>query len=202
VLLLAVGCHGVVEEPGQGRGRPAESPRTSSPAGDRPATGTPSGANPNGAPGASPGSPAAAGGPGACAPIPPRIWKLTPAQYRNTLRQLVPAAADAIEDLSPTLAQEGQGWNNKADRLDLTAPHVTVLFDNASLVARSALAAPAALAPCLAGGFADRACVKDFLVGFGARAFRRPLQSEEVNEYLTAYDREAAVHGRRGRCRG
>jgi hypothetical protein len=121
--------------------------------------------------------------PAGCALPPRRIWALTPAQYVATVRALLPASVNraASDGLAATLSVE-DGFSNQAGRLDMTEPHVGQLLDFAWQVAGDAAAAPDKLSPCLAAP--DQACLRDFVSGFGLRAFRRELAPAELEAFL------------------
>jgi len=133
--------------------------------------------------------------PPAGCPLPPRrIWALTPAQYVATVRALLPASVNraASDGLAATLSIE-DGFSNQAGRLDMTEPHVGQLLEFAWQVAGNAAAAPDKLAPCLAAP--DEACLRDFVTGFGLRAFRRELAPAEVETFLAHHRAQAGDPG-------
>ncbi|HRI71423.1 MAG TPA: DUF1592 domain-containing protein, partial [Polyangium sp.] len=55
-------------------------------------------------------------------------------------------------------------------------------------VARRAMLQPEALLPCAPVAGEERACAGKFVTTFGRRAYRRPLESDEVSRLLAVYD--------------
>jgi hypothetical protein len=197
--LSLAACTGAVGSVGGGPGGPGPDPG--------PGAGTPPGGNggqqpgPGGGgnPGTNPGP--GGGNPGTgqpgtmppaaqnCAPPPARIWALTPDQYVRSVRGLLPGAAAMFdgEGLAAAIGAQ-QGFSNVASRLGLTEPYVGILLEQSYKLAAALTATPAQLAPCL--GQAARpadACVRDFIAGFGARAFRRDLSDAEVTGLLAQF---------------
>jgi hypothetical protein len=159
-----------------------------------PGGGSTPGTNP-GPGGSDPGSPPGTTPPSAqdCAPPPARIWALTPDQYVRTVQSLLPGAAAMFdgEGLNGALGAQ-QGFSNVASRLGLTEPYVGILLEQSYKLASAATATPAQLAPCL--GQAARpadTCVRDFIAGFGARAFRRDLDAGEIDGLLAQFRKTA-----------
>jgi hypothetical protein len=136
----------------------------------------------------------AAGG-AACAPPPARIWQLTPRQYDNTVRALVaqaPSARHALEDLLPLSTRR---FRNEAGHKDMSLAYVTQLADHAGAVAAAAAETPEGLAPCLANGVSDVACLTTVFQGLLERAYRRPASSAEVTA-MVEYVRARAALGK------
>jgi hypothetical protein len=136
------------------------------------------------------GSPAPA--PGAAAPAPGTskagirpVHRLTRAEYRNTIRDLALVSdVDAvIKDLpGDTMALFGYELATEVSNLE-----VDRYSGVAAEIARQATepARLKALVPCdPAAG--DEACARGFITRFGRRAYRRPLETEEVTQ-LTAF---------------
>lgn len=132
--------------------------------------------------------------PGACAPAPARLWKLTPVQIERTVAALLPGVSTPAAGLRDSLAT-GDGFSNAAHWRDMSEPHVAQLLTLAGTLASQAAGRGAALAPCLAQRPVTAACVRQVVTGFGARAFRRPLEPDEVQELARFFEAEAAVHG-------
>jgi hypothetical protein len=122
-----------------------------------------------------------------CAASPGRIWALTPQQYLRTVKALLPMSGDTGASLAASLA-EGTGFSNEAGRLTMTEPHVSDLLETVWELSTKATGNLAQLAPCLAAA-PDDACLRTFITGFGARAFRRDLAPSEVDA-ITTYVRK------------
>ena len=113
-----------------------------------------------------------------------KIWKLTPRQISLTAASLIGEELDA--DLKLDLS--ARLFSNEPNHLDLNGEHVEALGAFIEEVVDRALKVPESLAPCAARPQFDRACVKDVITAFGARAWRRPMTQEEVDSYLFRYD--------------
>jgi len=133
---------------------------------------------------------------GSCGLVPRRLVKLTPAQIANSLEALVPGAgADAV-GLASTIALARDEFSNSARRLELPESHVEALLTAAEKVATRALQNMAGLASCLPASINDDTCIKAFISDFGARAFRRPLDTAEADSFMDFFKKEATARGR------
>ena len=123
------------------------------------------------------------GGPGAGGPLlPARIRRLSNAEYDASVQSLLGTAQKPSVAFPPD-SRQGSFTLNDAQRVD---PVLAKQLDVAAL----ALVAEArgngklgALASCAAG----EACATTFITGFGARAYRRPLTSEETAALVAVY---------------
>jgi hypothetical protein len=109
-----------------------------------------------------------------------RLRRLTRAQFDNTLAALIQATGTPAERLSPD-ERVGPFDSNAISPVDNT-----LVQQHAEAAAELALAARArmsAISPCNldTGGMA---CATQVVTEFGARAFRRPLEADEVTRYL------------------
>jgi hypothetical protein len=200
--LLCVGllasCTGLIDANDPGNAATGAAPgiagmsASGTPAGGAPAATGPGAANPGGAaamPGGSPANPP--GGPGtasaACAPTPRRLWLLTPAEYAATMATLASGLGDAGAELRTSFGGS-ESFLNEPGRLRLSVPHMGALYTVAKRLAAGIAATPANLDACLTRTPTDRACLRAALDRFGARAFRRPLATAELDGYLAHHD--------------
>ena len=192
----AISCVGAVD----GGGAPA-SPNAPGNGTSQPGSPSKPGATPGNGNGTSPGTgndPTAPNPPppppqaGSCALGPGRIWPLTPQQYMRTVRSLLPTAAAGIGDSLGSSLPPGNGFSNEAARLGMTEPHVSELLDTVWQLANKATGDLGQLAPCLAAS-PDEACLRTFVTGFGARAFRRDLSTDEISAMTTYLKGETAA---------
>jgi hypothetical protein len=192
-LLLAIACTGSVSD-----GNGTQGPRGSGGRASGPGTpGSPGGPGSPGTPG-NPGSPGNPGGPtaGACdqASIPrARTWRLTGTQFRNTVQ----AVFGFVGPSTDALPQDGQpdGFANQADRLSvppLLASRFMVATDE---IAANVLGRSSEFLKCPVDGLGAGTCLRDFLTGVGARAWRRPLTPAEVDKYAALYSKIAGANG-------
>ena len=80
------------------------------------------------------------------------------------------------------------------DTLTVTATWADKLMTSAEELAKTAMANPARLLPCTPSGNGE-ACADEFIKTFGKRAFRRPLNAEDVAGLTAAYRAGAAEGG-------
>jgi hypothetical protein len=197
VLSLALACVGSVEEPAAGErpavpGAPAPGPPAATPSTP---TSAPRGGETAPAERPGPAGGAAAGAPAsACTPAPARIWKLTPAQIERTVAALLPGVAVPAAGLRDSLAT-GSGFSNAAHWRDMSEPHVTQLLALATALADQVAARGAAVEPCLGQKPAAPACVRQLVTGFGARAYRRPLEAAEIDDLVQLHEADQRANG-------
>ena len=187
MLGAAVGCSGAITAPG--------GPSASQPGGNgsdpgaggatNPGGGAGGGSNPGGSGvippgGGGGGSSATPGDPNTAGTMP--LLRLTRREYNNTIRDLLndnsnPADAFPLDRESEFLFR----------RAGLVASQdLETMRDAAQNVAAGVEAKAQTLAPCAAGAD-ETACAKKFVGGFGLRAFRRPLATEESDRLMALY---------------
>ncbi|MEJ7727959.1 MAG: DUF1592 domain-containing protein [Polyangiaceae bacterium] len=115
-----------------------------------------------------------------------RIFRLTLRQYDHTLRDLVAhpggASAGFIADVGTA------GFANNAELLGVSTQQAAEFHQGAIEVAAGAVTDHLQdLFPCPLESLGDDACAKSFVEGFGLRAFRRPLDDDEVTRYFALY---------------
>lgn len=128
------------------------------------------------------------------APGPAPLRRLSHAEYRNTVQDLLaevsgigPAVAAATKDF--VAEAESLGFRNNAEFLGVSALVAQGYMDSAEQLAPLAARSSAVL------GCTDEnaACAKSFIERFGERAFRRPLLPEEVARYQAIFDKASAA---------
>lgn len=123
-------------------------------------------------------------------PAPRILRRLTATEYNNTLRDLFKSAAvpqaSFIND-APVYA-----FTNNADVLTVGGSLTQELLMQAESVAAWAQANLTTFMPC---STQDAACEAQFIGSFGARAFRRPLSSDEKALFTGLFDAEKANSG-------
>jgi hypothetical protein len=179
LVALAAGCVGTIGGDGDGQGGAGH-------AGVNPATGDPSIA-------------AACSADYAPGHVP--IHRLTNVEYNNTVRDLVFTAttpADHFDSASPGLS----GFSNDSDGLQISDNIINNYYLGADALAKEVISTKGkaggayskivTCAPTAAG------CAKSTIAAFGARAFRRPLTSDElaglVAVHTSAGDFDAGLH--------
>jgi hypothetical protein len=119
------------------------------------------------------------------------LSKLSSAQYRNTVRDLLAASGlgDVSQGLTGLLAAVPDDGTQSFRGLDkrISADHINAYFNVAVAVADAATGSEENLT-ALAGACATESeltstCLDGFLADFGRRALRRPLTEAEVDQY-------------------
>jgi hypothetical protein len=122
-------------------------------------------------------------------PGPRRLRLLTRAEYANTAADLLGLPVPAVDSLPVESVVDG--FDNNAASTAVTSRHLDEYLAMGERLATGALAqSKAKLLTCAAG---SAGCDRNFITGFGRRAFRRPLTDAEVTRYLALFD--AAVTG-------
>jgi hypothetical protein len=127
----------------------------------------------------------------ACAPAPARAWRLTADQIAHTLDALVPGAGAGVSDRLRPLQPEPRLFTNEAATLAGSANILSEIFSIAADAAAKMVAQPAGVSPCLATQLQSDTCVKTAVQDFGARAFRRPLDADEVKDFTDFFAAQA-----------
>jgi hypothetical protein len=124
------------------------------------------------------------------------LGRLSALQYRNTIRDLLAASglASLAGELGSVLGGVPEDSTPSFRGLDgrVSAVHVQAYYDVAAAIGNAIEAMPSRLT-ALAGSCATAAtlsaqCVNDLLAGFGRRAFRRPLTSDELTSFRALND--------------
>jgi hypothetical protein len=125
--------------------------------------------------------------PADCTPmdaVPRRLWRLSTQQFSNSVRDLLGLPA------GPGLSTTGGGAQFAFFSSDTLSVDPGLAFSINGAV-NTALAAIAPQIPALAActnGEDQSACAQRFATSFGARAFRRPLDSTEVAALMNVYE--------------
>jgi hypothetical protein len=122
-----------------------------------------------------------------------RIWRLSSAQWQNTVTQALDITAPSVagfpqDQLDP---RTGFSTDSTGDKISLSL--ATSYFDASD--AAAALAAPKAIAAfsCLATAPIATACGQMFAAAYGKRLFRRTLTSAETMTYAKYLNSESAL---------
>src|SRR5262249_10113386 len=114
-----------------------------------------------------------------------RLRRLTRSQFNHTVRDLLgvadtnPAAAIAPDEkIGPFYS------NGIAPITDLIVQQHQEVAGKLALASVSRMGQ---IAPCSLDADTGEACAKQFIADFGLRAYRRPLDADEAQKYLTLY---------------
>src|SRR5262245_53149077 len=115
---------------------------------------------------------------------PAPIRRLTRTEYNNTVR-------DLLGDTSkPGLAfprdETVLGFDNNASTLSISSLLAEKYMESSETLAKNAVAHLSQLLPCDPAAGED-ACVRQFIVSFGKRAWRRPLGGAEIDALAAVY---------------
>jgi hypothetical protein len=132
------------------------------------------------------------------------LRRLSNAEYRNTMTDLL-GDSPAVQALIATATRsfpsetESLGFRNNADYLGVSTLVAQGYVDAAEQFL-DAIAANQAFLSCTPSAGAELDCARTFIQNFGKRAFRRPLSADEATQYaaifeksLQAYDFDSAV---------
>ncbi len=179
VLVAGVGCTGAIGDSGMqppGTGNPPGGPNN--PGGGPPGAGKPGG--PGGAvpPGGPPGTGTA--DPNSAGPMP--LLRLSRREYNNTVRDLL---GDTSNQANAFTSDRESEFLFRRGGL-VAVQDLDDLKDAAATIAAGVESKAQTLAPCPMG-MAEDACAKKFASTFGLRAYRRPLQNDEVDRLMALY---------------
>ena len=114
-----------------------------------------------------------------------RLRRMTRVQFNNTVRDLVGASGTPADAISPDERIGPFASNAIAPVTDLVVEqHMEV----AAALARDAQARMATLSPCDLAADSGTTCATRFVNEFGLRAYRRPLEPDEVTRYVALYN--------------
>jgi uncharacterized protein DUF1592/uncharacterized protein DUF1588/uncharacterized protein DUF1587/uncharacterized protein DUF1595/uncharacterized protein DUF1585 len=132
--------------------------------------------------------------PAMCANAPVRagpapLRRLTNTEYTNAVAALL-AASNAAQDFPDDPLVDG--YDNAGASANITQVRAERMVDAAEKVAGQAVTALATLLPCTPASL-DDACALRFIRAFGQRAYRRPLEDDEVMILKTVWDQSAPI---------
>jgi hypothetical protein len=183
-LCSALGCSGAIDDDGglNAPGATAGQPGMSGTGG----TGALAGTGGTGAAGTG----AAGNNPGACAAVdlpPAREVLLSTRQYMNALRDLL--GDDAVSEMDVATGDDLEV--ELVDRPWVTTAMVDQLLRLADEATESLRGRTADFLGCT--GTADRTCVRGAVERIGLRAYKRPLESDELDDVMSVYDDALAL---------
>jgi hypothetical protein len=113
------------------------------------------------------------------------LRRLTRFEYANSVRSILgvdPAPADALPTDEVT-----DGFSNNAEVLTVSPLHAEKYVLVSEELAKAAVSDLSRLTTCDVSTRGEEPCARDFANGFGRRAFRRPLTTEDEQFLMTAY---------------
>lgn len=113
-----------------------------------------------------------------------RVWRLTRAQYDNTVKDLLGTAAQPAQQFLPE--EGGTGFRNAEFTLGFSEANFFDFEQAARQLARETVSQRlSSVLPCPDAN--DETCAQKFVESFGLRAFRRPLSNAEKAAYFGIY---------------
>jgi len=119
---------------------------------------------------------------------PAPLRRITRFEYGRTISDLTGVPASVADQLPPD--EETLGFDDIADAYSVSSLHAARYLDVAEQAA-AALTANAVKLTAVAGcdpTAVDAACAASFIAGFGRRAWRRPLEPDELAAMVQVYD--------------
>ena len=120
---------------------------------------------------------------------PPRLWRLTQTQLRNTLEDVFGFTGTAVDSLPAESRLEG--FANSSGRLGVPPLLMDRYNTISDEIASEAIRRSASLLRCPLAELGRRSCLNDFLTGFGRRLWRRPLSEAETTRLQAVYSAAA-----------
>ena len=132
---------------------------------------------------------------GAAPPLSTALRRLTHSQYNNTVRDLLGDASQPANQFPPE--DFVNGFKNQYQAQSLSPLLAEAYSAAAEKVARNAFRGgdTLGLVPCRPAAPADPGCAARFVASFGRKAFRRPLQPDEIRRYAALLAGEARPRG-------
>jgi len=135
------------------------------------------------------------------------LRRLTPYEYDNTVRDLLGVVARPSEEVLPlesTDEEEDFPFDTNFEAMSVSAALIGAAETLAQENVDAFLADPMLrdrVVGCTPTGPGDEACMRTFVESLGRRAFRRPLETDDVDRYLELQRCSGAVAaGEPGRC--
>lgn len=123
------------------------------------------------------------------------LSRLTHSQYNNTVRDLLGDHSRIADRFPPE--DFVNGFKNQVQTQDIPPLLAEAYSDAAEKLARNAFRGGDrhGLVPCQPSAAQDASCAEEFIRTLGRRAFRRPLEADEIDLYRRLFLAEAAGTG-------
>ncbi len=121
------------------------------------------------------------------APEPSALRRLSNVEYNNSVRDLYPGVEIPVQSFPAD--NDVHGFENNATVQSESAVLIERYQVAAAEITEWAMDRPDLALPCVPGSPADEsACGRQLVQSFGARAFRRPLTSDEVDRFVAFFE--------------
>ena len=118
-------------------------------------------------------------------PGPSPIRRLTRFEYDATVRDLL--GDDSNPSKNFPSEEESHGFTNNADVMGVTPVLAEQYMVTAETLALRAVTKMVFVLPCDPATAGEGPCAKAFITSFGLKAFRRPLEDDEIADYLAVF---------------
>jgi len=115
------------------------------------------------------------------------LRRLTKSEYNNTVADLLGDTSDPASAFPPE--SRVHGFDNHVSTQTVTYTLADYLFKSAEQLASRAITKLDTLYSCDVAKLGETPCAEQFVRGFGARAFRRPLEAAEQTSLLDTYQK-------------
>lgn len=126
-------------------------------------------------------------------PGPSPIRRLTRFEYDATIRDLL--GDDSHPSKSFPAEEEAHGFSNNANVMGVTPVLAEQYMVTAEQLSARAISKVAFMLSCDPALLGEGPCAKSFIEKFGLKAFRRPLDADEVNDFLAVFSDGKAQAG-------
>ncbi len=118
------------------------------------------------------------------------LRRLTPLQYRNTVRDMFEGRVEpgpSFPVQTRTESRLASGFSNDPERNVVGEATAEQIMIAAEETAEASIPALPALLPCSVAPQPSEDCAREFIAKFGRRAFRRPVSAEETEALLSVH---------------
>ena len=187
VMISITSCSGSISDPGA----------SASSSGGPGASGSPTIAGGGGTTGGGAGTTGAGGSSAAANPGSVAIHRLNALEYDNTVNDLLGLAQNTAQKSFIPDEKGANGFDNEADAFTMTDDELQQYFNSADSIGEQVFASPTLVSKvitCTPAGATDATCLNTVINTFGARAYRRPLTTDEVTQFQ-ALAADAVMNG-------
>ncbi|HXK17536.1 MAG TPA: DUF1592 domain-containing protein [Polyangiaceae bacterium] len=123
-----------------------------------------------------------------------RLWRLSASNYKNSIKDNL-GYADVDATLAPLDSVSDIKFSTSSTLNVVGQPWADWYFEQGDKIGGKLSAALPAAHACMTAAGASADCVQSFIKDYAGKLFRRPLTSDEITRYQTAYTKWAADMG-------
>jgi hypothetical protein len=113
------------------------------------------------------------------------LWRLTNAEYSQTVSDLLGEPADAAVRYSFPTDSLDHGFDNNVSLLQIATAHATQYAVAADAIVKAVFLSPTRQAKVVGCDVSMTSCLQTYIRALGRRMYRRPLSDQEVMGYAT-----------------